>query len=1338
MSSIQESRYALPGMIAILIVIGGLAIGQLTFKPLRPITNTKIDFGDSSPYNIEARLWQDPFAAIDDYQKTQERLNGTEIPVAIEMAGAAIRQRLLAIEKRNREIDSGQDEAAAGSPRLENSSYKGDVIGLFIYCLTGEIGGSDCTNLLYELGDLRAIVERSYTNEFLLQTLGYGKSELKTEKIDKVEIEKFCNNEKIDTPAYFRCGIINLLLPASESGNADPNSPSSKILDNAQNGELLAEYRNQLLKAISELGQTAVSENVTHNIAKAGLSKKVLFMGVMLPGGKYSDLSERRMRSRYALITALAAQGYYPKDSEHIKVWRSPALRCRFSQQCVVDAAPFEHFSASGNTSIETKYSEVVVMWFKDEELGSQTLAKLSRVAFLIQKYAREAFLKLIDQRDHHNSEFKIDFKFLGPYSSHYHIGMSEQRMCPERNPDPEDYFSCVDRNIWDNETRKLKTYNQQKVDLTFMNWSATSSDVTGDSIDLTSPKSSNAASKDGPARANFKHYIHSDQEILYALTKEILKRGVTGKTGILPQSSALLVAESDSKYARDLRRDVKEMFISNGFQVSELTYLRGIDGQLPGEASPYSNFEAKKDRSGEKALVEAFSSVEYAEMPFGRSQFDYLRRSAIRLNEENRDVRVIGVLGSDIFDKLLVMQAFRSEFPSAIYFTTDLDAILLHPDVYPADRNLLVGSSYGLTVSDKTSNWFDSSGHEKPSFRDSYQTSLYVTTRAAVTDQESGIVDRTPSKKGGKRVVECANHDASVTGCITPRVFEVGYGEYFQINEYANVGSHSMSDGQVALQTNMNGGSSYHSSVARTLWYLLWAGLLIALIFISRKALTIRARSARQANGETGRKSLFSKLSYWGLGLAVCIVFLLLARVYDPYLVDPTLASIFPHSLPSQSETVSGLTICFLVTVAMVVLNYSQIFERAFSTDYKEHEVSMNRLDRIDRGMFSGADYKKHLVGIVIVLLAVQFYCVLWLFPHLFKSSEIWSLASGVSLWPAFAFCTTAVTLSIISVIFLQSTCKQIESKISDEYGLRDVSDRTEPSASHIRSMNRIWIAFLNELGVGRSITVRRLMVTRHFLMLVLFFFVGVCVSFFDPSFILNSKLQHDDPLLREYLTIVVYATISITYTLMCVRLVFVARAIKRFVVGVVAKSTELAITNSIHLKWPDSPRLRALKNVNIDTISKNIWLDVQLIESITKPLQGFFYYPVIVLLLLLASSLPIYENWPITGGFLYALLIWLGYTLLRAWNIHTICVAAKNRLLALLDDQKKRLQIGADDNRAEVAAIAYAVHRIENEHEGAFMPVTMLPIVRIIIIALGALGLILSQIYFGVGYSL
>jgi hypothetical protein len=148
----------------------------------------------------------------------------------------------------------------------------------------------------------------------------------------------------------------------------------------------------------------------------------------------------------------------------------------------------------------------------------------------------------------------------------------------------------------------------------------------------------------------------------------------------------------------------------------------------LPGtSAGEGAKTEEKKGQTEEKKQ----SSVA-REMTEGLNQADYLRRLARELADRNeeflrkekREIKAVGVLGSDVYDKLLVMEALRDALPNAIFFTNQLDSRLTHPDEWRWTRNLLVGSPFGLTLSEEY--------QDVPPFRESDQTAFYTATLLA------------------------------------------------------------------------------------------------------------------------------------------------------------------------------------------------------------------------------------------------------------------------------------------------------------------------------------------------------------------------------------------------------------------------------------------------------------------------------------------------------------------------------------------------------------------------------------------------------------------------------
>lgn len=126
-----------------------------------------------------------------------------------------------------------------------------------------------------------------------------------------------------------------------------------------------------------------------------------------------------------------------------------------------------------------------------------------------------------------------------------------------------------------------------------------------------------------------------------------------------------------------------------------------------------------------------------------GQGQFDYLRRLASQTRElekeireaGDRGIRAIGVLGSDPYDKLLILQALRPEFPDAIFFTTDLDARLLQREQQSVTRSLIVASTHGLRLRKELQK-------DVPPFRDNYQTSEFLAAQFAAFTSVNGRSD--------------------------------------------------------------------------------------------------------------------------------------------------------------------------------------------------------------------------------------------------------------------------------------------------------------------------------------------------------------------------------------------------------------------------------------------------------------------------------------------------------------------------------------------------------------------------------------------------------------------
>ena len=233
--------------------------------------------------------------------------------------------------------------------------------------------------------------------------------------------------------------------------------------------------------------------------------------------------------------------------------------------------------------------------------------------------------------------------------------------------------------------------------------------------------------------------------------------------------------------------------------RVLRYSYLRGLDGQVaPGGDKP----EAEQKGSTSQSEAARIAASERAE---GAKQFDSVRRLSRRLVEDDqrmRDaesaalgryaeprIRAIGVLGTDVYDKIAILRAIRHDFPGAVLFTTDVDARMLDVDQYPYTRNVVVASSFGLELAPCLQK-------NIAPFRGVYQTSAFLAARIALynafdgKDTANGVLcnEYGDGKYIPLGIDESRGDRQSITQITinkwlsTPRLFEVGRTELLDL----------------------------------------------------------------------------------------------------------------------------------------------------------------------------------------------------------------------------------------------------------------------------------------------------------------------------------------------------------------------------------------------------------------------------------------------------------------------------------------------------------------------------------------------------------------------------
>jgi hypothetical protein len=255
----------------------------------------------------------------------------------------------------------------------------------------------------------------------------------------------------------------------------------------------------------------------------------------------------------------------------------------------------------------------------------------------------------------------------------------------------------------------------------------------------------------------NFTRTIDTDAVLAEQLLQELKRRRVDLRPcpGKDCNPKVALISEWDTLYGRALPRTFAAVAMNDGSGepgpaleaeidkllgddwpewISRHSYLAGLDGELPAKGYDSGDDNASQDQAQAKGQAWFGNQPQGVEKnagqrPEGRSQLDYVVRLATALKQEeakNGKFGAIGVLGGDVYDKLLILQALRDQFPTAIFFTTDLNARLAFPAQWKSTRNLIVASHFGLELQPQLQTPI-------PPFRDSYQTSLFYSTLRAL-----------------------------------------------------------------------------------------------------------------------------------------------------------------------------------------------------------------------------------------------------------------------------------------------------------------------------------------------------------------------------------------------------------------------------------------------------------------------------------------------------------------------------------------------------------------------------------------------------------------------------
>jgi hypothetical protein len=517
--------------------------------------------------------------------------------------------------------------------------------------------------------------------------------------------------------------------------------------------------------------------------ARTRQGEDVIVMPVFVPGGPYSQDAESRRRTRYATVMALLQAEWEPGDEEKLGfVWTLESCLDAHWSRLMPEILPYEWFRRDR----EGKKESVLVLWIDEDAVSRRPLRGMRSLGDLILRGPEvcrlyEPQTQPSDQvtRRRHES-FLLHFAthcrvpsaddarrriedpkswtstaVIGPWSSASLFGLVREIAGQSSDPSPQDGQDASAGAIASIRPPEPRFYSSAATaridDEAFQNAQAVceqrkrAADERSDAGDTNTVE---CAADAGAIKAEFERRVvrlnATDDRLTSALVNELMLRldsatPLEHRRRALCTGTIVIVAEGDTRYARDFRENfersigVDKCRGRKGPAIVQVGYLRGLDGIAPGAtgrpASPGTTPQNPRPAARDSLLEQA--ALERADGP---SQFDYLRRLAVQLVDLDRTLRkdgqhgiaAVGILGSDAYDKILVLDALRDRFPQAVFFAADLDARMLDAGSVRSTRNLVVASGYGLALNRQLQG-------SAPPFRDTYQTGTYLSTLVAL-----------------------------------------------------------------------------------------------------------------------------------------------------------------------------------------------------------------------------------------------------------------------------------------------------------------------------------------------------------------------------------------------------------------------------------------------------------------------------------------------------------------------------------------------------------------------------------------------------------------------------
>lgn len=1296
-------------------------------RPDAPVNHIK-QIHDSSE-DVEARLWQDPFAAVAEEQKSRQSENKFEIQV-IQIKGSDSSDFVVRKDKPVLSTNTDGQTQAHSFSSLEN-----DVADRWVehFIAIDKKNKIELSKYLFKLigKAFRTINKAEKSQDRVI---------LAEQQLQRAKNKKEAATSALEIAIKTRMGVNKARTKVNEA-RAEVNKvgaerdkakeESNKAWENARKEteqvrkswagfkSELPEYSKEMVDAIVKDANKDANENLKDRIR----ASRITVLMAMVPGGPYAEESESRMRRRYAIVSSLANSDFQPVDAKHIGYIKVDNSKNGTEYHPKLpEIIPYEWYK-----DIHGKRAPVLLLWLDNDAFGNIPIRKLE---YLINRFSEES----------DPDQLVSDIKIIGPSSSATFKSM----------------LKGLTGGKWQLGKGPLKT--DYTVSLFSPTMTAPAEDLLDKKYDSSSEISSNDDSGPGvntrshaPDKAlemaivrffhggniEFRRETPTDEDLTNLLVQELETRGVNLQDKKDKDvSNVALISEWDTFYGRELPKAFERSLCShlkdddheNCIQrikqsVFQYSYMRGIDGKLPGDEK-----SARETADPNKAKAGDLSQKASVELASGKSQVDYLRRLANQLSDTDaklkkqggKGIEAIGILGSDVFDKLLILRALRERFPDAIFFTTDLDANYMHPDNFKWTRNMIVASTFGLQPKwDSGSNIKLASGPgiKIPPFRSSYQTAIYCSTLKALGRE-------TPCQ-------------------IAPQLFEVGRDGAFNLTRFE----------EERRANHMN---------TKLLRHAYWAGLAIMLLIFAIWHNWWRLTIIRYRNTEPEGKffDILKSPLTWALVAAACLALtgkamgpgwllgwfpVYLAGLY--WLTKYT----YPYSRKLFDILKSPLTWAFIIAACLALIGKMlgpigllvgflvyllSLYGLTYYAYTKSDKYCIRQANEEKPCNFESGDQcaEKELTHsscpysppailqkgkFIAILIAAGFSVALAV--EIYSSPEPFSLRDGISIWPAEILRWIAILLCVYLFFRAWTLIRRNHQQISAD--LKHAEPEDIPASEPPNSILQIWRTYSIDGKIWKRFR-------RIFLLWLPYFAMCIAVITYEPTFV-----PYRGPGVARVDTSII-AVAVLFYTLMIFAISDATMLCRNFIGRLIRIDTIWPFMNEKELA--DKDTLTALLKNNsqdppdvayrVKTICRREWEEIKLIAKRTAVISKLVYYPIVIALILIASRSRYFDNWTTSLGLAFVMalniVIVLGCTIL----LRRKAVAAKAASLERLDAEKEwLLDNGYAPSGDMVKHIAHFEERVTAIKTGAFLPIPEQPWVQAISLLFGGGGAIL-----------